>query len=91
MPVVCLEGSTAKRSVTPYEVRGGDSERNTCLEGSTLLSYGNGVFNLTTGTIIVGRHHAPDILSHSRPTFNTLYDRIRKNIERGSPVTITIQ
>lgn len=54
------------------------------------IAIGNGVYNSTDGSIIVGKYICPGCLSHSRPTFDALYDRIRKNLERGSPVTLTI-
>lgn len=56
----------------------------------SLIAIGNGVYNQTDGSIIVGKYIVPGCLSHSRPAFDALYQRIRKNIERGSPVTLTI-
>ena len=57
---------------------------------SSLIAIGNGVYALKDGCIIVGRHCIPGIVTHSRPAFDALYQRIRKNIERGNPVNITI-
>ena len=55
-----------------------------------MLKPGNGVYNRTDGAIIVGEYLVPGCLKHSRFTFDNLYDRIRKNLERGKEVTLTI-
>lgn len=55
-----------------------------------MLKPGNGVYNRTDGSIIVGKYIAPGCLSHPKQAFDALYQRIRKNIERGNPVSITI-
>lgn len=55
-----------------------------------MLKPGNGVYNRTDGSIIVGRYIAPGCLSHPKQAFDALYQRIRKNIERGNEVTLTI-
>lgn len=54
------------------------------------IQYGNGVYNLQEPVILVGTFIAPGCLTHSRLAFNALYDRIRKNIERGNQVTLVI-
>ena len=55
------------------------------------LCPGNGVYNRTDGAIIVGEYLVPGCLKHPKTAFDNLYDRIRKNIERGSEVTLTIR
>lgn len=55
------------------------------------LCPGNGVYNRTDGSIIVGEYLVPGCLKHSRAAFANLYDRIRKNIERGRDITLTIR
>lgn len=54
------------------------------------LCPGNGVYNRTDGAIIVGKYICPGCLSHPKSAFDALYERIRKNIERGNPVNIII-
>lgn len=54
------------------------------------IKAGNGVYHREDGSIIVGKHITPGCLSHPKDTFDALYDRIRKNIERGNPVMLTI-
>lgn len=54
------------------------------------ITPGNGVYNRTDGSIIVGKYLAPGYLSHPLEAFHSLYERIRKNIERGNPVYIII-
>ena len=56
-----------------------------------MLKPGNGVYNRTDGSIIVGEYIVPGCLKHPKTAFDNLYDRIRKNIERGNPVTLTIR
>lgn len=56
-----------------------------------MIKPGNGVFNRTDGSIIVGRCLAPGCLTHPKDAFNALYERIRKNAERGSEITLSIQ
>ena len=56
-----------------------------------MLKPGNGVYNRKDGSIIVGEYLVPGCLKHSRFTFDNLYDRIRKNLERGNEVTLTIR
>ncbi len=56
-----------------------------------MLLPGNGVYNRKDGSILVGEYLVPGCLKHSRFTFDNLYDRIRKNLERGKEVTLTIR
>lgn len=54
------------------------------------LCPGNGVYNRTDGAIILGTYLVPGCLIHPKEAFDSLYDRIRKNIERGNPVNIIV-
>lgn len=54
------------------------------------IRFGNGVYNIRDSTILVGTYIVPGCLSHSRLAFDSLYQRIRKSIERGNEVTLTI-
>lgn len=56
-----------------------------------MLKPGNGVYNRKDGSILVGEYLVPGCLKHSRFTFDNLYDRIRKNLQRGKEVTLTIR
>ena len=56
-----------------------------------MLKPGNGVYHREDGSILVGEYLVPGCLKHSRFTFDNLYDRIRKNLERGNEVTLTIR
>ena len=56
-----------------------------------MLKPGNGVYHREDGSIIVGEFLVPGCLKHSKTAFDNLYDRIRKNIERGNEVTLTIR
>ena len=56
-----------------------------------MLCPGNGVYHRKDGSILVGEYLVPGCLKHSRFTFDNLYDRIRKNLQRGKEVTLTIR
>ena len=56
-----------------------------------MLCPGNGVYNRKDGSILVGEYLVPGCLKHSRFNFDNLYDRIRKNLQRGKEVTLTIR
>ena len=56
-----------------------------------MLKPGNGVYHREDGSIFVGEYLVPGCLKHSRFTFDNLYDRIRKNLQRGKEVTLTIR
>lgn len=55
------------------------------------IKTGNCSTMLTDGSILVGRFRQPGLVIRSQEVFNSLYDRIRKVIERGKEVTITIK
>ena len=52
---------------------------------------GNGVFGVTDGSILLGTYLAPGIVKKSRQAFDAIYERIRKNIERGKCVSLEIK
>ena len=56
-----------------------------------MLKPGNGVYHREDGSILVGEYLVPGCLKHSRFNFDNLYDRIRKNLQRGKEVTLTIR
>lgn len=55
-----------------------------------MIKPGNGVYKREDGSIIVGEYIVPGCLKHPKTTFDSLYQRIRKNAERGNEVTLTI-
>ena len=67
-----------------------------CGNNSTLPCYcpmikaGNGVYKRLDGSIIVGEYIAPGCLKHPKQAFDNLYQRIRKNVERGNEIFVTI-
>lgn len=90
MPVVHIHKDIAPNCVRCTELE--------CVNGNTkmplkcpMLCPGNGVHHRTDGSILVGTYLAPGCLTHPRDAFSNIYDRIRKNIERGRDVTLTIQ
>ena len=56
-----------------------------------MLKPGNGVHNRLDGSILVGDCEVPGCILHPRTTFEALYQRIRKSIERGNQVVLTIK
>lgn len=55
-----------------------------------MLKPGNGVYHRDDGSIIVGEFIAPGCLKNTKEKFDIIYERIRKNLERGNPVTLCI-
>jgi len=55
-----------------------------------MLKPGNGVCNRLDGSIIVGQRVVPGFLIHPKTTFDSLYQRIRKSIERGGEVELVV-
>lgn len=55
-----------------------------------MLKPGNGVYKRTDGSIILGTYLVPGCLTHPKEAFDEFYQRIRKSIERGHNLTITI-
>ena len=55
------------------------------------LKIGNGVYNRPDGSIIVGTHIVPGSVLRSKDAYDPLYQRIRKSIERGNEVVVTIK
>lgn len=69
--------------------------KQTCTDFNTtlpqlcyMLKPGNGVNKRADGSIIVGTTIVPGCLSHPKQAFDALYERIRKNLERGNSVDI---
>ena len=54
------------------------------------LCPGNGAYNRTDGAILLGQYIAPGCLKHPKETFDYLYQRIRKNAERGNDIQLII-
>ena len=55
------------------------------------LKPGNGIHNRHDGSIVVGTRSSLGCIIHPRDAFIALYDRIRKNVERGREVTLEIK
>lgn len=83
----CLEGSTLCATCPKLPFVGNNTRLPVYCP---MLKPGNGVYNRTDGSIIVGKYLAPGCLSHPLEAFHSLYERIRKNIERGNPVQLII-
>lgn len=54
------------------------------------LKAGNGVYNRKDGSIILGTRICPGCLKRTKQAFNSVFERLRKSIERGHEVTLTI-
>lgn len=55
-----------------------------------MLKPGNGSYNRTDGSIIVGSSLTPGCLIHPKQAFDALYERIRKNAARGHKTNLVI-
>ena len=55
------------------------------------IKVGNGVYSRHDGSIIVGALAAPGCIVSPRSAFDLIFERIRKNIERGKCVSLKIR
>ena len=55
------------------------------------IKVGNGVYSRHDGSIIVGTLAAPGCIVSPRSAFDLIFERIRKNIERGKCVSLKIR
>ena len=55
------------------------------------IKVGNGVYSRHDGSIIVGALAAPGCIVSPRSAFDLIFERIRKNIERGKCVSLEIK
>ena len=85
--VPCRQYARKMPLITPISNQSSVINNRVC----PMLLPGNGVYNRKDGSILVGEYLVPGCLKHSRFTFDNLYDRIRKNLERGKEVTLTIR
>ena len=53
--------------------------------------HGDGALSLKHGEIIVGKHLLPGVVTTSQPTYDRLYERLKKAFQRGTPVRLTIR
>lgn len=56
-----------------------------------MLKAGNGAYNRTDGSILLGESIAPGCLIHPQKHFKGVYDRIRKVLSRGNNVVLKIE
>jgi len=56
-----------------------------------MIKVGNGAYNRTDGSIIVGEYLQPGILLHSGNAFEKLYQRIKKATQRETEIRLIIQ
>ena len=53
--------------------------------------HGDGALASTLGEIIVGNFLLPGVVTASQPTYDRLYERLKKAFQRGTPVRLTIR
>lgn len=56
-----------------------------------MIKPGNGIHGRHDGSILVGTRSSLGCIIHPRAAFDTLYERIRKNLERKREVTLVIE
>ena len=86
--MLCLEGSTRCDRCPKLEFV---CNTTTMPIYCPMLKPGNGVHNRLDGSIILGTRIIPGCLKHPKQAFDAVYGRIRKSIERGNQVTVTIK
>lgn len=53
--------------------------------------HGDGALALKHGEIIIGKHLLPGVVTASQPTYDRLYERLKKAFQRGTPIRLTIR
>ena len=53
--------------------------------------HGDGALSLKHGEIIVRKYLLPGAVTASQPTYDRLYERLKKAFQRGTPVHLTIR
>lgn len=56
-----------------------------------MIKPGNGIHGRHDGSILVGTRSCLGCIIHPKPAFDALYERIRKNLERGREVILVIE
>lgn len=56
-----------------------------------VLRFGNGVYTLRDGSIIVGEHRCRGLCIKSKTTFDRIYDRMLKASQRNEQITLTVE
>ena len=56
----------------------------------TQLTHGDGALSAIHGEILVGKQLLPGVVTASRPTYDHLYERLKKAFQRGSSVLLRI-
>lgn len=64
---------------------------NSRCECCPVVKHGNGIYNRTRGTILVGITICPGCLKHSQRIYFNLFQRLRKSTERGNKLQLIIQ
>ena len=57
----------------------------------SLIMSGTSAKDCTAGSIIVGQSLIPGVVKQSPATFDLLFERIRKQLERGKNVSLTLE
>lgn len=58
---------------------------------SNPFRHGDGALGLKNREIIVGKYLLPGVVTASQPTYDRLYERLKKAFQRGSTVRLTIR
>ena len=86
--MLCLEASTRCDHCPKLEVV---CNNTTMPIYCPMLKPGNGVHKRLDGSIILGTRIIPGCLKHPKQAFDSVYGRIRKSIQRGNQVVVTIK
>lgn len=73
---------------TPVMLKPG---RYTLTRKHLCISAGNGVYTLSTPTIIVGKHRCRGLVINSRRTYLRIYERIKKAFARKQEVALVVE
>lgn len=87
MPVICIEHQASCIHCKKRQIL---STHAVLPVYCPMIKIGNGVFNRTDGSIIIGDRYLNGIVLHSAPYYDRLIDRLDKAQNRGEQITLTI-
>ena len=87
MPVICIEHQASCFLCKKHKIL---STHAVLPVYCPMIKIGNGVFNRTDGSIIIGDRYLNGIVLRSAPYYDRLIDRLDKAQNRGEQITLTI-
>ncbi len=74
-----------------YALPEGEYRITSTSEFRRYIGVGNGVYNLKTHTVYVGKRLVPGVVIKSRRYYEPIYERVRKAVQRKQEVVLVIR